>query len=414
MSSIGPRHEDIALAARIVREHPRSTALSAFAYVVLTSHAERKVGEVGESFVQTAAGEHGLERSHADTPAGNLITILERGPRDTLEALVAGAFAVSGFGEICLAARGGERRAAADALLALLDWIELATPYRLTPFLGLNLPGEVRGVVEDALLDSLAASGKSAGDPPAADAALLARNVGRLSTLARVQNDAARTALGRVSEAASDAATRAVARALLGEAEPLGLESAQPLRIHGLATAPTRRVSVALFRWLTGIALVAALYRALCFVIALRREGEIELEGGVLRVRGRTTFLGRTVRSHEACYTIDRISGATRRARFALLGSAVGVISLSCGILLGGHLLFDGSRGGAPVLLIAGAVAVLLGAALDLALEILLPARAGQVEVQVDVHGARSVRLSRVSLSDADRLLAALAQRVAR
>jgi hypothetical protein len=55
---------------------------------------------------------------------------------------------------------------------------------------------------------------------------------------------------------------------------------------------------------------------------------------------------------------------------------------------------------------------VLLGAALDLGLEILLPARAGQVEVQVDVLGAHSVRVSRVPLPDADRLLAALAERV--
>jgi len=147
-------------------------------------------------------------------------------------------------------------------------------------------------------------------------------------------------------------------------------------------------------------------------LLALRREAEIELEGGILRVRGRTTFLGRTVRSTEACYTLDRISGAFRRARYALLGSAVGVISLTCGILLGGHLLFDGARGGAPFLLIAGAIAVLAGTALDLGIEILLPARAGQVEVQVDVLGARSVRVSRVPLPDADRLLAALAERV--
>jgi hypothetical protein len=89
------------------------------------------------------------------------------------------------------------------------------------------------------------------------------------------------------------------------------------------------------------------------------------------------------------------------------------VISLSCGVLLGGHLLFDGVRGGAPFLLIAGAAAVLIGAGLDLAIEVLLPARKGQVELQVDVLGARSVRVSRVPLPDADRLLSALAERVA-
>jgi hypothetical protein len=216
-----------------------------------------------------------------------------------------------------------------------------------------------------------------------------------------------------VYDHARDPATKAVSRALLGDHAKQGFAGVHPLRVHGLARGPSRRVPFAIIRWVTGIALLSALYRAACFLLALRREAEIELEGGILRVRGRTTFLGNTVRSTEACYTLDRISGAFRRARFALLGSAVGVISLSAGVLLGGHLLFDGVRGGAPFLLIAGAAAVLIGAGIDLAIEVLLPARKGQVELQVDVLGARSVRVSRVPLPDADRLLSALAERVA-
>jgi hypothetical protein len=396
-----------------VREHPRLTALGAFAYAVLASQAERKVTSPGSSFVQNAAGEHGIDRELAATPAGNLLAILEDGPKDAEQALLVGGFATAGFGEVCLAARGGERRAAADALIVHLDWLEMTTPFRVTPFLGVLLPGEVRGVVEDALLESIVAEDRRTKDPESIDGATRGRHAARLTTLARAQSDAARTVLARISDEANDPATRAVARALLGESLRLGVTGAQPLRVHGLAQAPSRRAVVAILRWITGIALLSALYRAACFLLALRREAEIELEGAILRVRGRTTFLGRTVRSTEACYTLDRISGAFRRARFAVLGSAVGVISLASGILLGGHLLFDGVRGGAPVLLIAGASAVLLGAALDLVLEIWLPARAGKVELQVDVQGARSVRVSRVPLPDADRLLSALAERVA-
>jgi hypothetical protein len=393
-----------------VREHARAPALSAFAYAVLALQAERKTTAIDASFVQNAASEHGIDREIAATPAGNLLAILESGPRDQLQSLLVGGFAAAGFGEVCLAAHGGERRSSAVTLVEHLSWLEMATSYRVTPFLGLLLPGEVRGVVEDVLVDAILGEDARTPDPAAIDGAARARNAARLTTLARAQSDAARTALGRVSDSANDPATRAVARALLGEHLRL---AAHPLRVQGLAQTPSRRVPFAILRWITGIALLSALYRAVCFLLALRREAEIELEGGLLRVRGRTTFLGKTVRSSEACYTLDRISGAFRRARFALLGSAVGVISLSCGVLLGGHLLFDGVRGGAPFLLIAGAAAVLLGAALDLAIEVLLPARKGQVELQVDVLGARSFRVSRVPLPDADRLLSALAERVA-
>ncbi|HKP55988.1 MAG TPA: hypothetical protein VJV78_04685 [Polyangiales bacterium] len=395
-------------AVTCLREHPRGTALGGFAYAVLSGQAERRLSPASPNVLQSAAKEFGVEREQAATAAGNVFTILEQGPSNTLEAALVGACAVVGFGELCLAARGGDRRSVAWTFVGHLSWVELATPYRITPFLGVLLPGEVRGMVEDALLAAILSEDESTN--PDQDGAARARNAARITSLARAQSDAARTGLLRVRDLVKDQTTRAVAVALLGEQERV--DTGQPLRVQGLAHAPTRKWPLAVLRWLTGIALLSALYRGLCFVVALRREAEIELEGGLLRVRGRTTFLGRTVRSTEACYTLDRISGAFRRARYALLGSAVGVISLAFGILLGGHLLFDGARGGAPFLLIAGALAVLIGTAVDLGLEILLPARAGQVEVQVDVLGAHSVRVSRVPLSDADRLLAALAERV--
>jgi hypothetical protein len=404
---------DIERVVGCVREHPRATALGALAYAALSALAEKKVTTLDSGFVHSAASEHGIERDQAATPAGNVVGILENGPRDSAQALLVGGFAVAGFCEVCLAARGGERRAAAVALVEHLTWLELATQFRVTPFLGVLLPGEIRGLVEEALVDAILHEERRTTEPATVDGAARARNVARLTALARMQSDAARTSLGRVYDHARDPATKAVSRALLGDHAKQGLTGAHPLRVHGLARGPSRRVPFAIIRWVTGIALLSAVYRATCFLLALRSESEIELEGGILRVRGRTTFLGKTVLSTEACYTLDRISGAFRRARFALLGSAVGVISLSAGVLLGGHLLFDGVRGGAPFLLIAGASAVLIGAGIDLAIEVLLPARKGQVELQVDVLGARSVRVSRVPLPDADRLLSALAERVA-
>ncbi|HEX4352110.1 MAG TPA: hypothetical protein VHZ95_04335, partial [Polyangiales bacterium] len=154
--------------------------------------------------------------------------------------------------------------------------------------------------------------------------------------------------------------------------------------------------------------------RFACFLIALRRELEVELRGDALQVRSRTSMLGRTLRSTEACYDVWRVTGAFRRARFALLRSVVGVLSLSIGILFGGYLVFDGARGGAPLLLVLGAAIVAIGSSVDLALNVLLPARRARVDVQVDLRGARSLRLGRVPQADADRLLHALSLRLER
>jgi hypothetical protein len=83
-------------------------------------------------------------------------------------------------------------------------------------------------------------------------------------------------------------------------------------------------------------------------------------------------------------------------------------------VLLGGYLVFDGARGGAPLLLLLGAGVVALGSGVDLALNVLLPARDARVDVQVDLRDARSLRLGRVQQADADRLLQALSLRLGR
>jgi hypothetical protein len=151
-----------------------------------------------------------------------------------------------------------------------------------------------------------------------------------------------------------------------------------------------------------------------CSLVALRRELEVELHGEALQVRSRTSLMGRTLRSTEAYYDVWRVTGAFRRARFALLRSVVGILSLSLGVLLGGYLVFDGARGGAPLLLWVGAGVVALGCSVDLALNVLIPARGARVDVQVDLRGARSLRLGRVQQADADRLLHALSLRLGR
>jgi hypothetical protein len=165
---------------------------------------------------------------------------------------------------------------------------------------------------------------------------------------------------------------------------------------------------LAVLRWLSGVALLQWAIRVLGFLARVEREIDVELGPETLRVRRRTSWFGRTLRDVEAVYALDRITGAFRRARYALLRTLTGMFALALGILLGGHLAFDASSGGAPLLFVLAAVVIAAGSGLDLALDVLGPAVRGRVHLQIDLSDARSVKVGDVPIGQADALLGRL------
>jgi hypothetical protein len=397
-------------AARSVALQANALDLAAFAYDVVASWAVARSLSSGPNFIAERAARFGVTHDNAATELGNLLVMLERGARGSAELALVSAFALRGFDRMFVAAQGGEQQACAERFVSQLDWIELATDYRLTPYIERLLGEPARLALIEALCGAILRDDPSA-DAPTLDVAQRARNAARISVLARLRNSAAHDALRRLRKNAKDPATRALASSLAPDS---AFEDADVLRVSGIARTPSRSLPVALLRWLSGFALLQAVHRLGCFLVALRRELEVELRGEALQVRSRTSLMGRTLRSSEAFYDIWRVTGVLRRARFALLRSVVGVLSLSLGVLFGGYLVFDGARGGAPLLLLLGAAVVALGSSVDLALNVLLPARGARVDVQVDLRDARSLRLGRVQQADADRLLQALALRLGR
>ncbi|MET0391018.1 MAG: hypothetical protein ABW321_33915, partial [Polyangiales bacterium] len=265
------------------------------------------------------------------------------------------------------------------------------------------------------------------------DADVRALNAQRLLSLAAAGGGLSERALQVIAERALDPATRTLALSHLPQPAPASEAQVIPLlrevvlpapssprvlepasaglRVAGLSLPPLRTgATVALLRWLSRLLLLGLLKRCACWFLRLRRELEIELQHGALWVRSRTSLLGKTWRTSEACYALERVTGAERRVRDTRLRSVIGTGSLVLGLLLGGYFVFDGAQGGAPLLLVLGAVIALLGASVD----VLMPARAGRVDMQVDLRGARSLRLVRVELAAADRLLTAIATRLSR
>ena len=409
-----PSVAELELALTCAETVKRGRVLGAFVYDILGGMADAHSLSCDRRHVLARAARFDVKPENAGTELGNLLSILERGAHTSPELALLSAFAAHG----CLLSLADmparERGVAAERLVARLDWLELATDYRLLACLVRRLQRDQAahlGVVRQALFRAVLRDDDAAvrGVP-----LVRAQIAWRMSTLARLGGMHSVRVLRGLRDQARDPATHALSIAYLSAIARESDASGNALRVQGVSREASRSFPIALARWLSGFAVLQALQRLLFALLWIRRDLEIELRDEALWIRRRTSLLGRTLRSSEACFALHQVTGAFRRARFALLRSLVGVLSLSIGVLIGGYMLLDGSRGGAPLLLVVGAGLVAAGAGIDLALNVLWPASTARVDLQVDLRGARPVRVSHVEQREADRLLEALSLRLSR
>lgn len=391
-------------------EHPR--ALGLLASQTLAAMADAHTATCDRQLLYSRAARLKLKGESTKTDQGDVLSMLENGPRDANEIACLSAFAASGFITALTELPPAERRTMAERWVGRLDWIELATDFRITACLKPLLvaaDSEVVSLWRRALFQAVL---RDDGAITGVDARARARNALRVTALAQIHGEETVLLLRSLRDCARDASLRALAVSLLSEL--VGREAAHggPLKITGTARSPSRSTPKAILRWLSGFALLSAAQRLVFSLVSLRRELEIELREEALWVRWHTVFFGRTVRTTDARYELQRVTGAWRRARFALLSTLISVLSLSVGVLLGGYFLFDAARGGAPMLFLVGAGLIAAGAAVDLVLNVWWPARNAQVELQIDLRDAPSLRVGNVAQADADRMLDALALRL--
>jgi hypothetical protein len=404
-----PDLDQISRGLRSVHDCEQSRVLGLLAYHVMVAMADAQSLECDTRLLRSRASRLKLKGGSSD-----VLTMLEHGPRNADETACLSAFAAYGFIMALSEMPAAERVATAERWVSRLDWLELATDYRIVACLRQLLPAADSDVVSlwrRALFQAVLRDDSAGGS---VDARTRAKNALRVSALAQVQGEESILLLRSLRDCARDPSLRALAVALLTELVGRDVALGTPLKVAGVARTPSRSVPMGMLRWLSGFALLSALQRLLFSLVSLRRELEIELREEALWVRWHTSFFGRTVRMTEACYELQRVTGAFRRARFAMLSSLVSVLSLSLGVLLGGFFLFDGARGGAPWLLLAGAGLIALGAAVDLLLNVWWPAKRARVDLQVDLRGAPSLRVGHVAQLEADRMLDALSLRLSR
>ncbi len=390
-----------ARAAKEALGHPEQKVLGALALDVLSRQAEARVLFAGREFVQKRAEEHGVSREAAQTSAGNLVGILERGAESVAERSLVAAFAIVGLDARFADASTDVRTTLVDRFARQVDWLEAATSYSVwslfdrvaSPELSLAFWAEVAQAVVD-----------EAGDR-GRGAISRGRNAARISAMAAAPSDGAKKALAKVGESRLDAVTHGVFEVISGTT---GTGGGTRARITGRADRSPRRGPLRVLALVSGLALLGWALRGIGKLAGIRGEAELSLDNGSIEVRERRFAFGRQVGERKDTVVVASIVAAGREVRFPHLHLYVGAVALAIGVLTGGTWIFEGARSGELVLLSIGAGLLLAGAALDLALDILVPATRGRVALELALHRGRTLRVAGVTLEDADRFLEAL------
>lgn len=399
-----PPEDDAAMdtIAAAAISHEQRDKLGALALDVLSRQAEARVLFAGREFVDKRASEHDVTRETAATAAGNLRTILERGPETAHERGLVAAFAVAGADARFEKADAEERKVLVDRFARHVDWLEAATPYEVwrlvdrvgsEPFARAFWDRVAQSIVDDAGERTRIAAARG-------------RNAARLSALELANSDASRAALEKLAASRLDAVSAAVVSAVTGQAAPA--PSTGKAHVRGRVRSPRSAGALRALALVTGYAIVAWMARGIGTLAGIRREAELSLGTTEIEIRERRFAFGRQIRERTDRVALSSILSIGREVRYPSMHLYVGAIALAIGILVGGTWIFEGARSGELVLLSIGAGLLLGGAILDLALDVLVPATRSRVLVELAVHRGRTVRIDEVALADADKFLDAV------
>ncbi len=387
-------------AVGVVRAHPARDALGGLSFDVFSRQAEGRVLFAGREFIEKRAAEHGVTRDGAQTEAGNLLDVLERGPSSAPDRALIVAFAVHGLGVRIRESSPEETSSIIARFVRHVDFFELATPYVVFPWIDLVLPDDLAASVWHEVAQTMTDEDASGIHRARA------RNAGRLSALAASSSKVAHDELGRAIESPRlDAPSRALALALRGDATSTPRKHVQ---IRGQLASKRRSPVMRLLRWVSGWALLAWLVRGIGALFGFRHEIEMTIGGKELDVREMRFVLGRKIQESTSTLAIDSIASVRRTARYPALRLSVGVVALSIGLLFGGLVMFDGARSGELSLMLAGAGLALLGTLLDLVIDVVGPGLRARVSLELWARSGRVLRIARIPLDDADRFLEAV------
>jgi hypothetical protein len=187
-----------------------------------------------------------------------------------------------------------------------------------------------------------------------------------------------------------------------------GARAGESIGIEGRAGRPRSRGWRGALRLVSGIALVTWLARLLGVVIGIRRHARAEIGPTGMTVDEELGWLGKRVRSSSRHLALDGVIGARATARYGGATSLAGAIALAAGVWVGGVTFVDGARTGETFLLLAGAAMIAVGAAIDLLIDVILPAGRAHARVELLFQDGTSLAIESVPEDDAHAFLHAV------
>lgn len=340
-----------------------------------------------------AAERLGLAPSDAETPQGNVLTLLEQG--------ASGA--------------GAEARMLLGALLA--RGVALSPPDGAEA--ELRVAEALTWLARETSIDALAALEHTMGDK--SDGLLQA-----LAALVRRVEQGAAPAVGRAGAMLAAVAlrqsgrslARAEAELLRGEVHDpvlralLGAEAASPRSSGSLSgeLMPTPRGPVATtLLAATGVLALLRVGRLVAsLVLRYRCPAEITTHPSGVRVRYKTELLGRTLRERELHFPRESLARVEREVRYPRAALYAGLFALAVGSYLGTRLFVFGAQSSSPELLGLGALVVALGLLVDYALSYAAQAVRGRARLVLTPRKGAGLAVGGPSADAIDRALGVL------
>jgi hypothetical protein len=378
-----------------VATNARVADIVALGRAVLGEMARARRAGFAEDRLVGLADELKLSRGEADTPFGNALDVLQRGPEDEAERALARAIAAH-------ALLGGAVESDAERLSSDILWLAAHTPFDATELID-HVSGQAAGPLWSAIADQV--QRMDAGEGP-----VLGRGEALVAAAALAASNN-REVAARAGMLATEVRDAKLARVLGAPAAHVEDEGAESLRGE-MGPAP-RGPLLTIVLALSGI--LVATYAARLFgrfAFAYRKPAEVSIAGdGGIRVRWRTELLGRTLREREMLVPRVSLARATREVRYPGLLLYAGLLALSVGSYLGVVAFVDGVRAASPSLLGTGLAVTCLGLAIDFALSSIAPSAGGKCRLLFVSRDGRTLCVGGIETARADALLARLSRR---
>jgi hypothetical protein len=339
--------------------------------------------------VTAAADEAKIDRVDADTPFGNALEVLGRGPEDDAERWLASALWAHAVAETPRGKPEEEDVVAGDIL-----WLSTHTAFDATSLLDRALGDDADGLWE-AIAERVRRIDLGKGGALGRGEAIL--GAAALTTSTSVRAKELSTSL------ASQVKDALLARLLASGGDAVPAE----VRIEGEMVAAPRSPVVTAILGLTGILFAVHAGRLFArLALAYRRPAEVSLTDGTVRLKTRTEMLGRTLREKEHVIVRSGLVRVMREVRYPRAAFYAGLLALAVGSYIGVRAFADGVRAASPSLLLVGLVIVALGLAADFVLGSLLPGTRGRVRLAFTPRSGRTLCVGDVDAKRADDAIA--------